>query len=356
MSGQRNLTNPQRRRFLQRTSRVGLAAWTAGASWACSGDSNTDTGTQEISEEHPDAPPATKSALFSISLAQWSLHRAFFGPAIASGDFQERLQRAPDSVLEGEWQAIDFPTIAREQYGIEAVEYVNTFFFDKANDPAYLAELKRRADDAGVTSLLIMCDALGRLGDPDDAARASAADRHKVWLDAAVFLGCHSIRVNAASSGTFEEQQRLAADGLRAVADSADERGLNVLVENHGGLSSNGSWLAGVMRSADHPRLGTLPDFGNFRLDDNDFYDRYLGVEELMPFAKAVSAKSHDFDTEGRETSTDYERMMRIVLDAGYRGFVGIEYEGATLAESEGILATKSLLEATRARVAEDYA
>ncbi|GAB4108814.1 MAG: sugar phosphate isomerase/epimerase [Phycisphaeraceae bacterium] len=269
--------------------------------------------------------------LFSISLAQWSLHKALFAREI---------------------DHLDFPEIARSRFGIDAIEYVNTFFKDKARDQDYLIEMKKRAADQGVKSLLIMCDGEGRLGDPDAKARRQAVDNHVKWLEAAEFLGCHSIRVNAASEGSFEQQQQLAADGLRQLCEMADGFGLNVLVENHGGLSSNGSWLAGVMKLVDHPRVGTLPDFGNFRIRDDVWYDRYQGVTELMPYAKAVSAKSHDFDDAGNETGTDYRRMMKIVLDAGYHGYVGIEYEGSRLSEMDGIAATKALLERVREELA----
>lgn len=200
-----------------------------------------------------------------------------------------------------------------------------------------------------------MCDGEGALGDPDDTKRTQAVENHYRWVTAAAFLGCHSIRVNAQSTGAFEEQQRLAADGLRRLTEFGAQHNINVIVENHGGLSSNGAWLAGVMRAVDHPRCGTLPDFGNFRVADDEWYDRYQGVRELMPFAKAVSAKSHDFDDQGNERHTDYMRMMRIVLDAGYRGWVGIEYEGDELPEPEGIRATKVLLERVRAGLAAQY-
>lgn len=161
-------------------------------------------------------------------------------------------------------------------------------------------------------------------------------------------LGCHSIRVNAASdkSKTYAEQQKLAADGLRKLCELGDTYGLNVIVENHGGLSSHGDWLVGVMKLVDHKRVGTLPDFGNFDKD----YDRYQGVQEMMPYAKGVSAKSHEFDAAGNETHTDYVRMMKIVTDAGYHGRVGIEYEGPTLSEPDGVRATKRLLERILAR------
>jgi sugar phosphate isomerase/epimerase len=263
---------------------------------------------------------------FRISLAEWSLHRTLFGGAL---------------------DHLDFPATARSEFGIDAVEYVNSFFKDKRTDEEYLKELKQRADDAGVSSLLIMCDGEGRLGDPDDTQRTQTVRNHVRWLEAAAFLGCHSIRVNAASAGSDDEQMKLAADGLRRLTERGDRFGLNVLVENHGGLSSNGAWLAGVMRLVDHPRCGTLPDFGNF-----GDYDRYKGVTELMPWAKAVSAKSHDFDADGNETRTDYGKMLKIVRQAGYRGWLGVEYEGRKLDEYEGVRATKRLLERVRTELA----
>jgi sugar phosphate isomerase/epimerase len=281
---------------------------------------------------------ADKEPLFRISLAQWSLHRRLFGRA---GDKLDNL---------------DFAQTARS-LGIEAIEYVNQFFKDKAKDEKYLAELKKRAEGEGVKSLLIMCDGEGALGDADAARRTKAVENHYKWVDAAKFLGCHSIRVNAQSSGAYEEQVKLAADGLRRLTEYGDRQGLNVIVENHGGLSSNGAWLAKVMKTVDHPRCGTLPDFGNFRVSKDEMYDRYKGVAELMPFAKAVSAKSHDFDDKGNEVHTDYDKMMKIVLDGATEGwirtgkYVGIEYEGGKVDEMTGIKLTKALLERVRAKM-----
>ena len=184
-------------------------------------------------------------------------------------------------------------------------------------------------------------------GAADEAGRQKTVDNHKKWVDAAKFLGCHSVRVNAGSSGTFEEQQKRAADGLRMLSEYAEPMGLNVIVENHGGLSSNGKWLAGTIKMVGKDNCGTLPDFGNFVIDrkNNDVYDRYEGVTELMPYAKAVSAKSHNFDADGNETNTDYAKMMKIVTDAGYSGWVGIEWECGNPGEYEGIRLTKALLE-----------
>jgi sugar phosphate isomerase/epimerase len=219
---------------------------------------------------------------------------------------------------------------------------VNQFFKDKAKDEKYLADMKKRCEDLGVKSLLIMVDGEGNLGDPNEARRTTAVENHYKWVDAARFLGCHSIRVNAATgNAAYDEAMKLAADGLRRVSEyAAKNGGLNVIVENHGGLSSNGAWLAATIKSVELKNCGTLPDFGNF-----GSYDRYKGVEETMPYAKAVSAKTHDFDDAGNETKTDYLKMMKIVLKHGYHGYVGIEYEGRRLEEMDGIRATLKLLQ-----------
>lgn len=269
---------------------------------------------------------------YVISLAEWSLHRSLFG---------------------GRVRHEDLPRIAKEEFGLDAVELVNQFFKDRARDTDYLSEFKRRADGFGVKILLIMVDDEGALGHPDPALRQQAVENHFKWIDAAKALECHSIRVNAAThgEGSFEEQMDRAADGLRRLAEQAARHGLNILVENHGGLSSHGAWLAGVIKKVNLRNCGTLPDFDNFRIQEGEEYDRYRGVSELMPFARAVSAKSHDFDEHGRELHIDYERMMKIVLDAGYRGYVGIEYVGNRLSEPDGIRATKALLEQVRTRL-----
>jgi sugar phosphate isomerase/epimerase len=285
-----------------------------------------------------------KPVTFKISLAEWSLHRALKSKEI---------------------DHLDFYSIAKNEFDISAVEYVNTFFFEKANNIAYLKEMKMRADDLGIESLLIMCDNEGSLGDPDPAARTKAVENHYKWAEAAKFLGCHSIRVNAylteslhgtlpadySKTGSYENQINLVADGLRRLTEYGDTLGINTIVENHGGLSSNGKWLSAVMEKVDHPRVGTLPDFGNFRLEGDEWYDRYQGVRELMPYAKAVSAKSHEFDSDGNEINTDYYKMIKIVLDAGYNSYVGIEYEGTAHSEMEGIRLTLELLKKVRASI-----
>ncbi len=314
------------RRTFMRTS----AGAVVGASlfpMACTG--GTDGG-----EATPSSETTPRGELFEISLAQWSLHKAHFA---------------------NEMTTMDFPLVAKNDYGITAVEYVNVFFMDQARTASFLLKLRTMCDGEGIRSVLIMCDREGRLGDPDEAARIEAVENHKKWVEAAKFLGCHSIRVNAASEGSYDEQQKLAADGLRRLTEFGAGHQIGVIVENHGGLSSNGAWLAGVMQQVDHPNCGTLPDFGNFRIADGEWYDMYQGTEELMPYAKGVSAKSHNFDDEGNERDKDYERLLRIVLDAGYRGHIGIEYEGTERPEPEGIRLTKALLERTRAKLALEY-
>jgi L-ribulose-5-phosphate 3-epimerase len=276
------------------------------------------------------AMPSRPDELFRISLAEWSLHRA-----LRAGELDPR----------------DFAPLARKEFGLDAAEHVNTFFQDKAVDFAYLADMKKRADDAGVRSLLIMCDSEGELGDADEGARRRAIENHFRWVAAARYLGCHSIRVNAAGQGAPDEVSKRAADSLHRLADMGERYQIDVIVENHGGNSSNGAWLAATIRAANHARVGTLPDFGNFQLGDGKQYDRYQGIAEMMPFARGVSAKSHDFDAQGNETHTDYARMLKIVLDAGYHGYLGIEYEGDGLSERDGIRRTKELLERVRAQM-----
>jgi sugar phosphate isomerase/epimerase len=277
-----------------------------------------------------------KEPLFKISLAQWSLHRAY----------QAR-----------ELDPLYFAKTAKNDYQIDAIEYVNQFYKRNKNDKNYATELKKVADDNGVRSVLIMCDGEGALGDPDATQRAKAVENHRKWVEWAKILGCHSIRVNAQSSGSYDEQIKLAADGLRKLTELAEPYGIAVIVENHGGLSSNGEWLAKVMTTVNHKNCGTLPDFGNFRIGkgangQEEWYDRYKGVDELMPFAKGVSAKSYDFDESGNDTRTDYRKMLDIVVNKHkYRGYIGIEYEGKNLPEPEGIRATKKLLETVRSEM-----
>lgn len=274
----------------------------------------------------------SKKLFFEISLAEWSLHR---------------------TLREGKITNLDFPAIAKKEFGISTVEYVNQFFKDKANDTNYLNELLKRCKDNGVKNHLIMIDGEGGLGEVDNATRTKAIENHYKWVEAAKYLGCKTIRVNAYGKGSKEEVAKAAVDGLSRLGEFASKTGINVIVENHGGYSSNGKWLSGVMKEVGRKNVGTLPDFGNFCIERKpnewqvclDEYDRYVGTKELMPYAKGVSAKSNNFDAQGNEVATDYLKILKIVKESGFKGIVGIEYEGDVLSEYDGIKATKALLE-----------
>lgn len=266
----------------------------------------------------------TKQPLFKISLAQWTINR---------------------ELRSGKIDNLDFAKVAHD-HGIHAIEYVNQFFMDKAMDQTYLGEMKKRAADLGVTNVLIMCDHEGSIGDPDEAKRATTVDNHRKWIDAAKYLGCHSIRVNARSEGSWQEQVKLAADGLSRLTEFGAQQDINVIVENHGGLSSNADWLAEVITAVDHPCCGTLPDTGNFRIGDGETYDSYQGVEKLMKWAKGVSIKDQVWDAQGNQSEMDFQRMLKIVLDSGFHGYCGIEYGGY-----EGLNAARERLESVRERL-----
>ena len=276
--------------------------------------------------------------IFKISLAQWSLNPLFFS---------------------GEMDNLDFAKGARE-HGIEGIEYVNQFFMDKAEDMAYLKEMKTRADGEGVQSILIMCDREGALGHEEEKERIQTVENHKKWVTAAKYLGCHTIRVNGYASedrnyeANYDEDMKRVADGLHRLCVFAEDHDISVVIENHGGLSSNGKWLAGVIKAADHPGAGTLPDFGNFRMNEMESYDSYRGVKELMPYATGVSVKPRVWDDDLNASDLDYEKMMRIVLDADYRGFCGIEH-GPRGAEWEGIMKVKKALLDTRDKLQDSY-
>ncbi len=254
---------------------------------------------------------------FEISLAAWSMHRMFFAKEI---------------------DQLGMVDLCHE-LGIGGLELVNTFF--PSPQYGYLKQLRKRAEDAGVKILLIMCDAEGSMAGPERASRMLAARNHHKWVDIAAVLGCHSIRCNTGAQEGDPDALDRCAESFAALVEYADAVSINVLIENHWGLSSDPGWLMPLIEKVNHPRFGTLPDFGNFP----DAIDRYDAVRRMMPRAKAVSAKCYDFDAAGNETKIDYPRMMKIVDEAGYRGHVGIEYEGERLPEREGILACKALLE-----------
>jgi len=313
-----------RRKFIHQLSGLAGIALIPSSLYSCAGGMQVQKGVNG---------PDLKNSFFEISLAQWSLHKALFAKKIDN---------------------LDFPVITKKEFGINAVEYVNSFFKDKATDTNYLNELLKRCKDNGVKNHLIMIDGEGYLGDLDATKRLKAVDNHKKWVEAARYLGCATIRVNAHGVGTSAEVQKAAVEGLRLLGDYAAQEKINVVVENHGGYSSDGSWITTVMKKVDHKNVGTLPDFNNFCLNRNsknqctEEYDKYKGTYEMLAYAKAVSAKSIDFDANGNCVETDFMRMLKIVKDSGFKGYVGIEYEGEKLDEYEGIKKTKVLLERVR--------
>lgn len=337
----------KRREIIKRTGLGSLAIGTLGSGFLMSCGQNK---TEEKGEE---SPVVVESAApwFGISLAQWSLHKMIFGEIQMDwAAFGRALKEDPSSVLNGTLDPIDFPAFAREQFDIGAVEFVNTFYMDKAENMEYLSQLKDRCVSNDLECVLIMCDAEGELGNLDDTARVQAVENHHKWVNAAKFLGCHSIRVNAAGNGTAEEVWSAAVDGLGRLAEYGAKEDIHVIVENHGGYSSDAQWLTGVIKEVNSPYCGTLPDFGNFCIENSSEgckkeYDRYKGVKELMPFAQGVSAKTHDFNENGNEIHTDFDKMMGIIKNSGFSGHIGIEYEGNEMSEVEGIKATKALLE-----------
>jgi hypothetical protein len=257
-------------------------------------------------------------------------------------------------LLASRFDPLDFAKVANG-FGIDAIEYVSQFFPGKgAGNKPFLSELKRRAAGEGVASLLIRVDGEADLGVATPKGRKRAVDSYKRWVDAAAFLGCHAIRVNASPAGgrgSEDDRTNWVSEGLRRLAEFSDGRGVDVLLENQGGLSSKGSWLSEVLSAVKHPRCGSAPDFGGFDLPTDASpaggtpYDRYKGVRELMPFARAVSARAWDFDARGDETKINYGQMLGIVTSAGYHGYVGIAYSGERLSERAGIERTKLLLE-----------
>lgn len=268
-----------------------------------------------------------------LSLAQYSLHR---------------------TIRNGELDNLDFAMMA-QRLGFSAVEYVSQFFQDKSKDGSYLKEMKSRAADNGIRSLLIMVDLEGHISDVDKLKRNKAIENHKKWIDAAAYLECHSIRINLFGNQGREEVAKAAVEGLNKLCDISEKANIDVLVENHGQYSSDGAWLADVMKRVDRKSCGTLPDFGNFcvRREGGELwgapcveeYDKYKGVEEMLPFAKAISAKSFEFDDEGNEIGIDFYKMMDLIIKSNYQGYIGVEYEGSKHSEIEGIQLTKELLE-----------
>jgi sugar phosphate isomerase/epimerase len=283
--------------------------------------------------------PAMPGQDLKISLAEWSFHRA---------------------LESGKMDHLDFPARAKNEFGISAVEYVNGFFGGKkmnfreaAKNTSYLNELLKRSRDAGVFNHLLMCDDEGPLSSAKEKERLESVENHKKWIEAAKLLGCLTVRVNLHGEGSPEERKTASVDSLTRLGEFAKPMKINVVVENHGSVTSNAEWLVDVMRQVNMENIGTLPDFGNWCISHpwgtiqegcKEMYDIYKGVRLLLPYAKGVSAKTYDFDSGGEQPLLDYKRLLGIVKDSGFRGYIGIEYEGFKQAEDEGVRKTQSLL------------
>lgn len=320
----------KRRNFVRNSSQAGIALSFLGM-YACKETKKQETG------RTADADLTIKevSPFFKLSLAQWSIHRMIKDDGVDPYTFAEKAKN----------------------WGFSGLEYVSQLYpadlddteYSEAAMASFIEKSNAEAKKHGLQNVLIMIDGQGNLAVTDAKERKEAVERHHKWVDAAKAMECHSIRVNLAGSDDPAAWKANSVDGLTKLATYAKEKNINILVENHGGLSSNGTMLADVMATVNMENCGTLPDFGNFcitRSDDGcaEEYDRYKGVKELMSYAKAVSAKTHDFDTDGNETQIDYVKMLQIVKDQRYSGFIGVEYEGSELGEEAGIIATKELM------------
>lgn len=319
----------KRRKFITKASTAGIGVSILGT-YACKETKKNETETA-VTEEAMMVSP-----FFKLSLAQWSIHKMIKEDGVDPYTFAEKAKN----------------------WGFEGLEYVSQLYNPELSDAEYSAEAmanfvaksNAEAKKHGLKNVLIMIDGQGNLAVNDEAERNETVEKHKRWVDAAAAMGCHAVRVNLYGSMVPEEWIPSAVDGLSKLCDYARTKNINVLVENHGGLSSNGALHAEVMKTVAMDNCGTLPDFGNFCITKNDDgsckeeYDKYKGVKELMPYAKAVSAKSNDFDEEGNDTGIDYYKMLQMVKDADYTGYIGVEYEGNILSEEQGIIATKELL------------
>lgn len=321
----------KRRNFIAKTTAAGVGVTFLGT-YSCKEAKKEENNALEANDASVEAEP-----FFELSLAQWSMHRMIRENGVDPYSFAEKAKN----------------------WGFKGLEYVSQLYNPELSDANYSDEAMAAfveknnslAQKHGMKNVLIMIDGQGNLAVNDEAERNETVEKHKKWVDAAAAMGCHAIRVNLNGSNDPEEWKKNSVDGLTKLANYAKDKNINILVENHGGLSSNGELHAEVMKMVNLDNVGTLPDFGNFCMtrkpdswDCEVMYDKYKGVKELMPYAKAVSAKSNVFNAEGDEVNIDYIKMLQMVKDNGYTGFVGVEYEGNELSEEEGIIATRDLL------------
>lgn len=283
--------------------------------------------------------PAEAEGPIKLSIAEWSFHRALEA---------------------GTLDHLDFPAKAVNEFGISAVEYVNGFFGGKkmdfktaAKDKEYLSQLLKRSKDAGVFNHLLMVDDEGPLSSVKNEERTEAVENHKKWIEAAAFLGCLTVRVNLHGEGDPDLRKKASVESLGALGEFAAPMKVNVVVENHGSVTSNAEWLCDVMKKVNMKNVGTLPDFGNFCITHpwgtiqdgcKEMYDPYKGVQLLLKYAKGVSAKTYDFDANGEQPLLDYKRLIGIVKASGFKGYMGLEFEGNNTPEDEGLRKTQALV------------
>jgi len=327
----------KRRTFVRNVAVAGAGIGTLGLN-SCSSSSTKEAVTSEEESE------SILDPFFKLSLAQWSIHRMIQNEGLDPYQFASKAKG----------------------WGFQGLEYVSQLYMSKKQSMGgegfaseldkLVRQLKEEADSNQMESLVMMMDLEEESGDlawADEGMRTRAVEAHYPWIEASKAIGCHSIRVNLFGEKDPNIWQPAAAKAMAALGEYASTHKLNVIVENHGWLSSNAALLMEVINEVGMSNVGVLPDFGNFcvkRPNDSRWsgcieeYDRYKGVAEMMPAAVAVSAKSSDFDENGNETNTDYSKMLQIVKDAGYKGYIGVEYEGDDLSEEDGIIATKNLL------------
>ena len=302
-----------------------------------------ETASEKTKQEQPKVEKKPVEKKYKHSLAQWSLHTPF---------------------QNGTLDPMNFPQIAKD-LGFEGVEYVTQLYpqvEDAVGKPNYKEAILNLAGKwlekskaAGVDNVLIMVDHAGELADPDPEKLKIAVENHKIWMDAAKLIGAHSVRANLFGELDPEKWHTLSVASLKELGAYGKEIGVNIVIENHGGWSSDADKLVAVMQEVNMDSVGVLPDFGNFCVERRDgdrwaspcinTYDMYDGVTKLMPFAKGVSAKSYNFDEQGNETKIDYQKMLQIVADAGYKGYIGTEYEGPLEDPKEGVTLTKTLVQ-----------
>ncbi len=287
-----------------------------------------------------------------LSLAQWALQTAQFGNTFNENyeQWQNWLKTDPTKVLQGELSPMMFPQYVKETFDIHAVDFVNTFYFAQVNNDKYWAELKQRCADNNIVTNNLMLDQEGFLAHNEQRTRLEAVENHKKWIDAAAKLGCASVRINVHGIGNWQTQLHNALESATALADYAKKQGVILLIENHGGLSSNGDWLLELMQTAKHDNLQILLDYDNFKWSETEIwqntqrFDRYDGVTKLMPYTNCVSVKTYAFDEQGFETTIDVERMVDIAQANNFKGYHSVEFEGSHSSPIEGIKKTADLL------------